>query len=58
MEKTNKHFVSEIDKELAKFDRNHPTSEAQADEIKKYAKIYTQRDQTTILNDDMGDIWD
>ncbi|MCH9644478.1 MAG: hypothetical protein K0U29_03000 [Gammaproteobacteria bacterium] len=58
MEKTNKHFVSEIDQELAKFDREKKPSEAQRDETKKYKKICKLRDEPIKLNEDMGNIWD
>jgi ribosome-binding protein aMBF1 (putative translation factor) len=38
-------YVSEIDQDLQKFDKEHPTpSSSQQKEIEKYARIYFLRD--------------
>jgi hypothetical protein len=41
--KKNTHFVSDIDKYCAEFDRTHPLSASQQAEIKKYQAIYKKR---------------
>jgi len=43
-QKTDKNYVSEIDKQLAKFDQSQPKSASQGAEIKKYDRIYKLRD--------------
>lgn len=52
--KTNKHYVSEIDKELAKFDQTHPKSASQQAEIDKHERVNRLRDNSTLpeANDD------
>ena len=57
MKKTNKHFISKIDQQLAKFDRVYQPSKAQLSEAKKYKALHKLRDQQSAVNDDMGDIW-
>jgi len=44
MVKIDKHFVSEIDKKMAKFDATHEKSAAQQAEFEKYQRIYKMRD--------------
>jgi len=42
--KTDKHYVSEIDKKLAEFDQTHPKSESQKNEIRKHQRVFELRD--------------
>lgn len=42
--KTDKHYVSEIDKRLAEFDQTHPKSPSQQAEIDKHERVYRLRD--------------
>ena len=58
MEKTNKHFISDIDIELAKFNQSHQATSAQQFEINKYKTIENLRDFEKSKNDKMGNIWD
>ena len=57
MEKTNKHFISDIDIELTKFDQDHQPSPSQQFEIEKYKAISELRDTEKSKNDKMGNIW-
>lgn len=56
-QKTNKNFVSEIDKRLAEFDHTHAKSATQQAEINKYKAIYQKRNQATVINKPK-DLWD
>lgn len=58
MKKVNKHFVSEIDKKLAKFNQSHTKSASQEAEIDKYRRIFEKRDDPKARIDDQGGIWD
>lgn len=58
MEKTNKRFISDIDQQLAKFDRVYRRSDAQIAEIKKYKQIHQSRDTATAARDNAENIWD
>lgn len=58
MEKTNKHFISNIDIELTKFNLDHQATPAQQFEIDKYKAIDKLRDTEKTENDKMGNIWD
>lgn len=40
-------YVSEVDKMIEAFDKNHPKSDSQLAEIKKYQRIYQLRDKAT-----------
>jgi hypothetical protein len=40
-------YVSELDKMIEQFDKQHPKSETQLAEMKKYERIYQLRDQST-----------
>ncbi|MCB1828010.1 MAG: hypothetical protein KDH94_06250 [Coxiellaceae bacterium] len=46
--KTDKHYVSEIDKKLAEFDQTHPKSASQQAEIDKHKRVYALRDNPTL----------
>jgi len=48
MKKTDKHYVSEIDNELAEFDQSHPKSASQQAEIDKYKRVHELRDNPTV----------
>lgn len=47
LQKSNKHYVSNIDRFLAEFDRKHSPSAVQQAEINKYQRIYRLRDKIT-----------
>lgn len=47
MKRTDKHYISEIDKRLAEFDQSHPKTPSQKTEIDKYKRIYELRDNPT-----------
>lgn len=55
--KVDKHFVSEIDKKLAEFDRSHEPSPAQQAEIDKYKRVYKLRDDASASDPEQDDIW-
>ena len=57
MKKLNKHYVSDIDKKLADFNRNQPRSASQLAEIDKHQKIFELRDNPDANQDQQGDIW-
>lgn len=57
MKKVNKHFVSDIDRQLSAFDQSHAPSASQQHEIKKYNKIFELRDNPNAQPEDHGDIW-
>lgn len=57
MKKVNKHFVSDIDRQLTAFDQSQSLSESQQAEIKKYNKIFELRDNKDSKHEDHGDIW-
>ena len=42
--KSDKHYVSEIDKKMAEFDQAHPKSASQQAEIAKHQRVYALRD--------------
>ena len=56
MRKIDKHFVSKIDQQLAKFDATHAMSSAQKSEYEKYQRIYQLRDVPTECAE-KEDIW-
>ena len=58
MKKINRHFVSEIDKAMAKFNKTHELSASQRKEKEKYAKIHGLRDNPTELPLDDDSLWD
>lgn len=58
MDKIDKHYISDIDKKLAEFDRTHPKSPAQQAEYDKYQVIYHKRDIQTDEEIEKEDIWD
>lgn len=59
MKKTNKHFVSEIDKQFAAFDASHQKSQAQLDEIAKYKKMNDIRDNPhPAPTEEQDELWD
>ena len=45
MAKIDRHFVSEFDKKMAKFNRTHPKTASQQFESEKYKRIYQLRDE-------------
>lgn len=57
MNKIDKHFISEIDKKMAKFDATHAHSPAQAAELKKYQRIHKLRDVPTDQSKKEDDLW-
>ena len=58
MAKTDKQYVSEIDKLLTKFDKSCPLSPSQQAEIKKHERVYHLRDHPELLRKDESDLWD
>lgn len=56
-EKTNKKYVSEIDKHLAQFDQSHDNSATQQAEIDKYKAVYHKRDHI-VKTKKPKDLWD
>ena len=48
MGKTDKHYVSDIDKKLAEFDAVNPKSASQLAEIAKYKRLNRKRDKKII----------
>ncbi|WP_423063957.1 CBU_0585 family protein [Candidiatus Paracoxiella cheracis] len=56
-QKTEKNFVSKIDKKLAEFNRTHPKSASQDAEINKYKRLYKLRDHA-IVEKKKKDIWE
>ena len=56
-QKTDKNFVSEIDKQLTTFKRKHPNTQTQQAEIDKYQKIYQFRDHA-MVEKKKKDLWD
>ena len=59
MKKTNKHFISEIDKQFAAFYATHQKSQAQLDEIAKYKAISEVRDNPHPAPiEEQDDLWD
>lgn len=57
MKKVNKHFVSDIDRQLAAFDQTQSLSDSQKAEIEKYNRIFELRDNPDVTHEDQGDIW-
>jgi len=51
------HYVSDIDRSLAKFDQSHELSTSQRAEIDKYKEIYHKRDHS-VHPKQKKDIWD
>ena len=51
------HYVSDIDRRLADFDRTHEWSPSQRAEIEKYKTIYNQRDHVVSVKQ-KENIWD
>lgn len=43
--KKNKRYVSPIDRFLETFNRTHPLSRSQQDQVKKYQRVFKKRDQ-------------
>ena len=58
MKKINRHFVSEIDKAMAKFNRTHELSASQRKEKEKYEKIHELRDNPSESSPEEDRIWD
>lgn len=58
MQKTNKHYVSDIDIKLAEFDAINPKSASQQAEIAKYKRVYRLRDKKAPLRKEDGKIWE
>lgn len=58
MQKTNKHYVSDIDIKLAEFDLINPQSASQQAEVAKYKRIYRLRDKKAPLQQDNNQIWE
>ena len=58
MKKINRHFVSEIDKAMAKFNRTHELSASQRKEKEKYDKIHNLRDNPDELPPEQDNLWD
>ena len=58
MQRTNKHYVSPIDIKSAEFDANHPKSDSQLAEIKKYQRITRLRDKKIALVKKIKSIWE
>ena len=58
MKKIDKHYVSQIDKDLAAFDATHEKSPAQLTEYLKYQAIYQLRDEPTEQNKQEDSLWD
>lgn len=56
-QKTDKNFVSNIDKKLAEFNRTHTKSASQDAEINKYKRIYKLRDHA-IVEKKKKDLWE
>ena len=54
----NKHFISEIDKQLAEFDQTHPLNAQRAAEKAKYQRIYQLRDVPTETEVHRDTLWD
>ena len=57
MEKIDKHYISEIDKQLAAFDATHANSPSQQMEIDKYRRINQLRDIPTAQTAEDDDLW-
>ena len=59
MKKIDRHFVSDFDKKMAKFNETHSLTPSQQFEKEKYATIYNKRDNTNIESTDSDDdLWD
>ena len=60
MNKTDKQYVSNIDKKLAEFDKTHPKTPSQQAEIDKHNRVYQLRDSAELLEkpDDDEGLWD
>lgn len=58
MNTIDKHFVSEIDKKMAEFDKTHEKSSTQLAEIKKYQRIYRLRDVPNEWHEQRDVMWD
>lgn len=58
MKKINRHFVSEIDKAMAKFNKTHELSTSQRQEKEKYEKIHDLRDNPTESSPKDDGLWD
>lgn len=56
-QKTDKSFVSEIDKRLAEFKRTHANTATQQAEIDKHEKIYKLRDHAIVAKK-QKDLWE
>jgi hypothetical protein len=46
--KTDKHYISEIDKKLAEFDQSHANTPSQQAEIDKHQRVFDQRDKAIL----------
>lgn len=57
MKKIDTFHISDIDKEMARFNKSHPKSESQQAEIDKYQRIYTLRDNPEQTTEEES-IWD
>ena len=58
MKKTDKHYVSEIDKKLAEFEQSHPKTFSEQAEIDKHARVFHLRDHTELLKETEEDLWE
>jgi hypothetical protein len=58
MGRVSKLYVSEIDKKLAEYNKTHPRTASQQEEIDKYARIDQMRDTSVEQCEPEEDIWD
>ncbi len=58
MKKVDKHYVSDIDRQLREFDAKHPPADSQQAEIAKYQRIHKLRDQANLKHaNDEEPLW-
>ena len=58
MNKTNKQFVSEIDKKLTEFDKTHTNTPSQKAEIDKHKRVFHLRDCPELPKAEEENLWD
>jgi len=58
MKKTDKRYVSEIDKKLAEFDQTHPNTFSVQAEIDKHKRIFHLREHPELLETKEEDLWE
>ena len=58
MSKTDKQYISEIDKKLAEFDRTHPNTFSEQAEIDKHERVFHLRDCPELLKEKEEDLWE